>query len=66
MNIYDEHFKEMATIDIFGRVTKGRPKWCNCIRWVLAGFQNPGNNIPALDVAFISSVPMGSGLSSII
>ena len=36
----------------------------NYIRGVLAGFQNRGVKIPALDVAFLSTVPLGGGLSS--
>jgi galactokinase len=62
--IYDTHFKESATIDISAPVTKGQPKWSNYIRGVLAGFQNRGSKIPALDVAFMSTVPLGGGLSS--
>ncbi len=62
--IYDAHFKESATIDISAPVTKGQPKWSNYIRGVLAGFQNRGVKIPALDVAFMSTVPLGGGLSS--
>lgn len=64
ISIYDTHFKEDATIDISGPVTKGQPKWSNYIRGVLAGFQARGVTIPALDVAFMSTVPMGGGLSS--
>jgi galactokinase len=45
-------------------VTKGSPKWSNYIRGVLAGFQARGVKIPALDVAFMSTVPLGGGLSS--
>ncbi len=63
-SIYDAHFKESATIDIAAPVTKGQPKWSNYIRGVLAGFQNRGVKIPALDVAFMSTVPLGGGLSS--
>jgi galactokinase len=63
-SIYDTHFKENATIDISAPVTKGQPKWSNYIRGVLAGFQNRGVKIPALDVAFMSTVPLGGGLSS--
>jgi len=62
--IYDTQFKETATIDIFAPITKGQPKWSNYIRGVLAGFQNRGVRIPALNVAFLSSVPLGGGLSS--
>ena len=62
--VYDTHFKESATIDVSGPVTKGQPKWSNYIRGVLAGFQNRGVKIPALDVAFMSTVPLGGGLSS--
>ena len=64
ISIYDAHFKETATIDISVPVTKGQPKWSNYIRGVLAGFQNRGEKIPALDVAFMSTVPLGGGLSS--
>jgi galactokinase len=62
--IYDTQFKESATIDISAPVTKGLPKWSNYIRGVLAGFQHRGVKIPALDVAFMSTVPLGGGLSS--
>jgi galactokinase len=64
ISIYDTNFKETATIDISAPVTKGSPKWSNYIRGVLAGFQNRGVTIPALDVAFLSTVPLGGGLSS--
>jgi galactokinase len=62
--IYDAQFKEDVTIDINEPVTKGQPKWSNYIRGVLAGFQHRGVKIPALDVAFMSTVPLGGGLSS--
>src|SRR5580692_7134156 len=64
VNIYDAHFRETATIDVSAPVTKGQPKWSNYIRGVLAGFQARGVTIPALDVAFMSTVPLGGGLSS--
>jgi galactokinase len=64
VNIYDAHYRETTTIDVSAPVTKGEPKWSNYIRGVLAGFQNRGDTIPALDVAFMSTVPMGGGLSS--
>ena len=64
ISIYDTHFKESATVDITGPVTKGSPKWSNYIRGVLCGFQNRGQKIPALDIAFMSTVPLGGGLSS--
>jgi len=64
ISVYDTHFKENATIDVSAPVTKGQPKWSNYIRGVLAGFQNRGVTIPALDVAFLSTVPLGGGLSS--
>jgi galactokinase len=62
--IYDTQFKENATINVSCSVTKGQPKWTNYIRGVLAGFQKRGEVIPALDVAFMSTVPLGGGLSS--
>ncbi|HEY5346327.1 MAG TPA: galactokinase [Verrucomicrobiae bacterium] len=64
ISIYDAHFQENATIDISAPVTKGLPKWSNYIRGVLCGFQNRGVKIPALDIAFMSTVPLGGGLSS--
>jgi galactokinase len=64
VSIYDTQFKETAAIDVSGPVTKGEPKWANYIRGVLAGFQGRGVEIPALDVAFLSTVPLGGGLSS--
>src|SRR5471030_841845 len=63
-SIYDAQFAETATIDISAPVTKGSPKWSNYIRGVIAGFQNRGVKVPALDVAMISTVPLGGGLSS--
>ena len=64
ISIYDTQFKETAEIDVSAPVTKGSPKWSNYIRGVLCGFQNRGVTIPALDVAFLSTVPLGGGLSS--
>jgi galactokinase len=64
VSVYDTQFKESTTIDISVPVTKGQPKWSNYVRGVLAGFQNRGQKIPALDVAFMSTVPLGGGLSS--
>ena len=64
ITIFDTHFDETATIDISAPVTKSTPKWSNYSRGVLAGFQNRGVKIPALDVAFLSTVPLGGGLSS--
>jgi galactokinase len=60
----DAQFKETASIDVSGPLTKGQPKWSNYIRGVMAGFQQRGAKIPALDVAFLSTVPLGGGLSS--
>ncbi|MEI6278916.1 MAG: galactokinase [Verrucomicrobiae bacterium] len=64
VSVHDTQFKETAVIDISGPVTKGEPKWSNYLRGVLAGFQNRGVEIPALEVAFLSTVPFGGGLSS--
>jgi len=64
ISIYDTHFKESATVDVSAPVTKGQPKWSNYIRGVLAGFQNRGVKLPALEVALLTTVPLGGGLSS--
>ncbi len=63
-SFFDAHFKETAAIDVSGPVTKGQPKWSNYIRGVMAGFQQRRVTIPALEVAFLSTVPFGGGLSS--
>lgn len=64
ISVYDTQFKETAKIDTALPVVKGEPRWSNYIRGVLAGFQNRGVKLPSLDVAFMSTVPLGGGLSS--
>ncbi len=64
ISVYDLACREVAEIDISGAVTQGPPKWSNYLRGVIAGFQNRGVKVPALEVAFQSSVPLGGGLSS--
>ena len=56
-------FGETAKIKT-NAITRGEPTWSNYIRGVLAGYQQKGFEIPSLDVAMISSVPLGGGLSS--
>lgn len=64
VSVYDTQFKESAKIDVSQQVTKGQPKWSNYLRGVFAGFQRRSQVIPALDVAMMSTVPLGGGLSS--
>ena len=64
VTIHNPQFKETATIEVSAPVTKGQPKWTNYIRGVFAGFQQRGVTIPALEVAMVSTVPLGGGLSS--
>jgi galactokinase len=64
ISIYDSQAKASAQIDISGKVTRGEPKWSNYVRGVVAGFQDRGAKIPALDVLLESNVPLGGGLSS--
>src|SRR5581483_8794699 len=64
ISIHDEQVGEKAVIDISKPVEKGNPKWSNYVRGVIAGFQNRGVKIPALDVLMLSTVPLGGGLSS--
>ncbi|HEY1663114.1 MAG TPA: galactokinase [Verrucomicrobiae bacterium] len=64
ISIYDSHAKASAQINVSKEVTKGEPKWSNYVRGVIAGFQNRGLAIPALDVVLESTVPLGGGLSS--
>jgi galactokinase len=63
-SIHDTQFKEAAKFDISKPVEKGQPKWSNYVRGVVAGFQQRGVKISALDVAMFSTVPLGGGLSS--
>ncbi|MFM7180311.1 MAG: galactokinase [Verrucomicrobiales bacterium] len=43
----------------------GSPKWANYVKGVIAGFRNLGHTeIPGFDACFLSSVPVGGGLSS--
>jgi galactokinase len=64
ISVHDVQFNETAKIDVSKPVEKGPPKWSNYVRGVVAGFQRRGVKIPALDVALISTVPLGGGLSS--
>ncbi|HXF11162.1 MAG TPA: galactokinase [Desulfuromonadaceae bacterium] len=64
ITVNDVQFGEAATIDISRPVEKGAPKWSNYVRGVIAGFQQRGVKVPALDVAMLSTVPLGGGLSS--
>lgn len=64
ITVHDEQVGEKAVIDISKPVEKGNPKWSNYVRGVIAGFQNRGVKIPALDVVMLSTVPLGGGLSS--
>jgi galactokinase len=64
VTIHNPQFKETATIEVSAPVTKGQPKWTNYIRGVFAGFQQRGVTVPALEVAMVSTVPLGGGLSS--
>ena len=64
ISVHDVQFNETAKIDISKPVEKGPPKWSNYVCGVVAGFQRRGVKIPALDVALISTVPLGGGLSS--
>jgi len=64
ISVNDLQVGETATIDISKPVEKGVPKWSNYVRGVVAGFLRRGAKIPALDVAMLSTVPLGGGLSS--
>src|ERR1043166_9521377 len=59
----DVQFGETAPIEFSKPVETGAPKWSNYVRRVVAGFQQRGVKVPALDVAMLSTVPLGGGLS---
>jgi galactokinase len=42
----------------------GAPAWANYLRGVLAGYLERGWALPGLDVALVSDLPLGGGLSS--
>jgi galactokinase len=62
--IHDSHARDTAQMDVSKPVAKADPRWSNYIRGVVAGFQNLGLTVPALDVSLFSTVPLGGGLSS--
>ncbi|MGH7992424.1 MAG: galactokinase [Limisphaerales bacterium] len=62
--IHDSRAGDTTQIDLSRPIAKADPRWSNYIRGVVAGFQNRGVKIPALDVALVSTVPLGGGLSS--
>ncbi len=43
---------------------RGKPKWANYVRGIVAGFIQRGHAIPPLDLTITSNVPLGAGLSS--
>lgn len=56
-------FNETAKIKLHP-ITKGEPSWSNYIRGVILGYQKRGIEVPSLDVAMLSNIPLGGGLSS--
>ncbi len=55
----------IVTVDLLPDPVVGEPKWANYVRGVLSGFRQRGlGPIPGFDASFLSSVPMGGGLSS--
>ena len=55
-----------STVDIQpdAPLDPGEPAWANYLRGVVAGFARQGVVPPAIDVAIVSEVPLGGGLSS--
>ena len=54
----------VTTIRLGEPLAPGQPKWANYVRGVISGFQDRGIEIPGFDAWFVSTVPIGSGLSS--
>jgi galactokinase len=61
---FDVPLQEEWQVNAAQPVLKGSPKWSNYVRGVMAGFQQKGVALSALDVVMASSVPIGGGLSS--
>lgn len=53
-----------VTLNLEAPQAPGQPKWANYIRGVIAGFQQRGIEVPGFDAFFVSSLPIGCGLSS--
>lgn len=53
-----------AFIDLSQPQVMAEPTWANYLRGVIEGFRRLGYEIPGIDVAVVSSVPRGAGLSS--
>jgi len=55
-----------STVDIQpdAPLDPGEPAWANYLRGVVAGFARQGVVPPAIDLAIVSEVPLGGGLSS--
>lgn len=53
-----------AVIDLAQPQVMAEPRWANYLRGVIEGFRRLGYEIPGIDVAVVSSVPRGAGLSS--
>jgi galactokinase len=47
-----------------GEFRPGTPAWANYVRGVLAGFAERGTELPPLNIAVASDLPIGAGLSS--
>ncbi|MCA9214846.1 MAG: galactokinase [Planctomycetales bacterium] len=61
---YAEQVDESFTVDLTSDITPTEPAWSNYVRGVLSGFHDRGVTIPALAAVIVSTVPVGSGLSS--
>jgi len=55
---------EPAPLMVDGRFAAGDPPWANYVRGVFAGFMERGIVPPSVNMAIVSNVPIGGGLSS--
>jgi len=64
INIVSDQADEAVCIRLDEPIRPGRPQWANYCRGVVAGLIEEGIQLNGADVALVSDVPIGAGLSS--
>jgi galactokinase len=62
--VFSAQLQAQADLELDAPLRRGAPPWADYLRGVLAGFQERGLALPALDVVLQSNLPLGGGLSS--
>lgn len=64
IRVYSTALETTVDLPLGPALCPGEPTWANYVRGVVSGFQRRGLAPPSLDVAIVSDVPLGGGLSS--